>query len=92
MHQDNPFAVEKVEHPNLTHMRLTSQLIEVLRKPFGVRLRQARPKLFQQAPLKEELPLGCRIQAIDELLNRRSPAFGLEIVRGVLSQITAPYG
>ena len=56
-----------------------------------MRLRQARPELLQQAPLKEELPLGCWIQVINELLNRRSPAFGLEIVRSILSQITNLY-
>ena len=91
MHQNDPFAIEKVEYPDLTRVCLKPQFIEVLLKPFGVRLWQSWAKLLQQAPLKEELPLRCRIQSIDKFFNRRSPAFGLEIVRGVLSQITDLY-
>ena len=59
MHQDDPLTIEKVEHSDLTHMRLKPQFIKVVFKPFGVRLRQARPEFFQQASLEEELPLGC---------------------------------
>jgi len=47
MHQDDPFAIEKVEHPDLTRVCLKSQLVEVLLKPFGMRLWQARPELLQ---------------------------------------------
>lgn len=80
---------KNVEDTNLTHVGLKPQLVEVLLKSFGMRLWQARPELFQQASLKEKLPLGRCVQAIDKLLNRRSPAFGLEIVRSVLSQISS---
>ncbi len=59
MDQDDPFPTEKVEQPDLTRVCLKSQLVEVLLKPFGMRLRQSRPKLLQQAALKEELALGC---------------------------------